>query len=112
MNFWHKMPLPAPRPAHQKRAWTHRVTLAGTTQSPIAKHSRAQMTLLWLPIALSMIPSMERDRGQSFLVLDGFLKSIPTQSVGRGPLKPSYWREVDISPILDPAVVEWMGEKG
>lgn len=59
--------------------------------------------LLWLSIALSVLPSMERDRGQSFLILDGFLKNIPMQSVGRGPLQPSYRREVNISRVLDPA---------
>lgn len=57
-----------------------------------------------------MLPSKEWDRGQSFLIMDGFLKCIPMQSVGRGHLKPSYWREVNISPVLDPATgrVEWM----
>lgn len=40
-ELWHKMPLPAPRPAHQKRAWTHRVTLVRTTLSPTATPSRA-----------------------------------------------------------------------
>lgn len=57
------------------------------------------------------VTSIERDRGQSSLVLDGFLKCIPMQSVGKGPLKPSHWREVSISPVLDPATgrVEWMG---
>lgn len=85
-----------------------------TTLSPIASHSRAWMTLLWLPIALNMLPSMEWDRGQSFPILDGFLKCISVQPVGRGLLKPSYWREVNISPILDPATgrVEWMGGEG
>lgn len=46
--------------------------------------------------------------------MDGFLKHKPMQRVGIGHLKPSCWREVDASPILDPATggVEWMGEKG
>lgn len=111
-ELWHKMPLPAPHPAHQKRAWTRRVTLVQTTLSPTATPSRAWMTLLWL--SLGILPSIERDRVQPCLILDGFLGCIPMQSEGRGPLKPSYWRDVDISPFPDPATsrVECMEVEG
>lgn len=119
MNFgtkWLSQPLTQPT---RTCAWTPTVVLVWTTPSPTTKPRQVETTLLAVAsdctenvnINIMGLRSIISHRRWE---MDGFLKHKPMQCVGRGHLKPSCWREVDASPILDPATggVEWMGEKG